>query len=60
MNTKLAPAVAWNLWKTLSQLSESLWDAYEHEFLDFCIQESDSYRPSMPLPFESDPPPAET
>ena len=52
MNPHLTPSVAWTLWKTLNSLAESLWDAYEQEFLEFCIQESDSYRPSAPLPFD--------
>jgi len=55
LSHQLTPAVAWTLWKTLNQLSESLWDAYEQEFLEFCIQESDSYRLNQPLPFEDQP-----
>ena len=52
MNTHLTPSVAWDLWKTLNDLAEALWDAYEHDFLNFCIHESDLHRPCEPLPFE--------
>ena len=52
LSHQLTPAVAWALWKTLNELAESLWDAFEQHFLDFCIAESDSYRPVAPLPLD--------
>jgi hypothetical protein len=45
----LTPAAAWKLWHQLVDLSDRLWDAYEQEFLEFSIQESEK-EDSGPLP----------
>lgn len=48
----LTPAVAWKLWHQLIDLSDRLWDAYEQEFLEFSIEESELEDSSPPLPSE--------
>lgn len=35
----LSPKTAWKLWEQIHVLADSLWEAYEYEFLDFCIEE---------------------
>jgi hypothetical protein len=48
----LTPAAAWKLWHQLIDLSDRLWDAYEQEFLEFSIEESEKEDFDRPLPFE--------
>ena len=43
---------AWKLWKKLNELSDALWEAFESDFLGFCIEECDSIRPDKSYPFE--------
>jgi hypothetical protein len=38
----LSPEAAWELWHQLNHLAESLWDAYEQEFLRFCILDAEN------------------
>ena len=45
----LTPAAAWKLWHQLIDLSDRLWDAYELEFLEFCMQDSEK-EDTVPLP----------
>jgi len=37
----ISPKTAWKLWEHIHILADSLWEAYEYEFLDFCIEECD-------------------
>lgn len=51
-NGSLTPTAAWTLWHQLIKLSDDLWDAFEEEFLEFCIQASEKNDCNIPLPFE--------
>lgn len=50
----LNPEFAWKLWHQLNKAAEALWELYEQEFLQFCIDECDVPHPEPPLPFEND------
>ena len=48
----LTPDAAWKLWHQLVDLTNSLWDAFEQEFIEFSIQESEKEDFNRPLPFD--------
>jgi hypothetical protein len=48
----LTPADAWKLWHQLVDLTNCLWDAFEQEFLEFSIEESEKEDFNRALPFE--------
>jgi hypothetical protein len=48
----LSPQDAWSLWQRLGDLAQSLWDAYEKPFLEYCIQESEEFQRTHPMPFD--------
>jgi len=50
--SSLSPAAAWKLWHQLIDFTNALWDAYEQEFLDFSIEESEREDFNRPMPFE--------
>jgi hypothetical protein len=45
----ISPKTAWKLWEQFHVLADLLWEAYECEFLDFCIEECEN-RTSAPEP----------
>jgi len=49
---QLSAEDAWRAWHQLSQIAESLWIAYEQEFLQFCIEEAKDQGYSLPSPFD--------
>ncbi|MFP4165467.1 MAG: hypothetical protein ACLFVE_15955 [Chitinispirillaceae bacterium] len=38
---RIEPQVAWRIWEKANELSDLLWEYYESEFLDFCMEKSD-------------------
>jgi hypothetical protein len=40
-----SPKEAWAFWQQLYQLADFLWESYEQEFLQFCIDYCDSHVP---------------
>jgi len=51
-DTPLSPEDAWKLWHQLNLLAQSLWEAYEQHFLQFCIQEAADQGHNPPPPFD--------
>jgi hypothetical protein len=47
-----SPESAWRLWHLLNQLADALWQSYEKEFLDFCIQDAKDQSSVKSLPFD--------
>jgi hypothetical protein len=41
---------AWRLWHKLNQLAESIWEAHEKEFLEFCMEEAEDQCYGLPPP----------
>ena len=35
---------AWKIWNNLSDAAQSLWEEYEYDFVEFCLQETKSYK----------------
>jgi hypothetical protein len=48
----LTPQAAWRLWHQLNLFADALWQSYEREFLEFCIQNAEEQCSSKPLPFD--------
>lgn len=38
----ISPKTAWKLWEHINVLADSLWEAYEYEFLDLYIEECEN------------------
>lgn len=49
---QLSAEDAWRFWHQLNQIAETLWNAYEQEFLQFCIDEAKNQGYSLPMPFD--------
>ena len=35
---------AWKIWNNLTDSAQSLWEEYEYDFVEFCLQETKSYK----------------
>lgn len=43
---------AWKMWLKLNKIADLLWETYEQDFLQFCIDETDSRSPDRSYPFD--------
>jgi hypothetical protein len=41
---KLFAFEAWKIWNDLTDAAESLWEEYEYDFVEFCLQETKSHK----------------
>jgi hypothetical protein len=50
----LAPDRAWQLWLLLNNFQQSLWEAYETPFVEFCLrkEENEQYVADPPVLFD--------